>query len=1221
MQTHAITTATGTWSLVGNKTATAILLALLTLASTVQAQVTNVIYQDNFSRVGLLNGTAPNMADTTGATWIAMSLSNQVVTTGSGVAFTNELFNAGTNTFFAGPPYNNAFLPLTLETGHIYTLTASLLAVTNFGENWMALGFSITPTMVAAVSGANVGCGWLLHRSTNVVGSANGTSGNFQTFLGPGTATGSTFNFLNNSFTTNFTTYSVVLNTAANPTVWTVSFYTNGTLVTNNAYGSPAPKGNYDVCQGYVGFEANATLGYLQNFSLTDVVPVPAAPSIVEAPQNVTAQQGQTATFWVNATGLPDPTYQWLSNSVVIPGATNANYSTPAVSVASYNNVQYSVTVSNVAGSQTAGPATLSVVAGQPTVFSATKSASGSSIVVAFSGPVDPVTGLNAANYSLNNGASVVSASSGGVNSVILATTLNTNLAYTLSVQKVKDSFGDVMTTTTNIPVLPAGLVLFLRGDSGVIQDDNGLVVQWLDQTTNGNNAVQFFGEKIPNSPISGPGARPTPSTITPNNLPALNFNFNSAITNFLTAAASPSLAINTNLTIVVVANPTAFSPTLDFINKTIGNIPGSFDYQVGASGYAQLQSGVAGAANVDSTAAGLPAIVAGSTHEWVVTRAVTATNYANNSVSNVVTHHLDGLFAGSNIVVITAPGCTDTAYRPVYIGGRQDHYTSAVMNGQIGEVMLFNTALSGADLTNIDNYLATKYWPMTATLPSSITTSNGFAVTVAVPTSAFGPAHLGGYQWQMNGTNVTGATNTSFTTPILSSSDNGDTIDVVVTLGSGATTTSSTCTLTVLTEPPYIVWAGLPIWDTTNQIIVLFDETVNPATATALTNYSLSGATILSAAIGDVPGKVVLTTTPLTWNANPGTYTLTVQNVKDLFSNTMTSATLPLGLYPANVTLWLKARTGVVTDAGTNSVNEWEDQSGNANHFYQGAGVGWEPQLVTNTWGDPVIRFTYPSGTTAATNYLAAPTSTLGITGDMSVVAAINFKTFPAEILSKTGVSSTTHNIPAPYDIYANSAVEILRGNGGTSGNGISYGSFTATTVPWTNYPCIVAISESGNTVSEYLSGTSVGTGLLSNGYLEANDSDPGAAVYMGLRADGDYPLNGDVAELIVTASAIPSNEVATLDNYLSTQHQFALFNGIPAKIGLSLTASLTNSQITFSWPTDHTGWQLQSNSVGLGATNAWYTVSGSTLTNTIIVSPSAGQTNVFYRMYYQAP
>jgi hypothetical protein len=65
----------------------------------------------------------------------------------------------------------------------------------------------------------------------------------------------------------------------------------------------------------------------------------------------------------------------------------------------------------------------------------------------------------------------------------------------------------------------------------------------------------------------------------------------------------------------------------------------------------------------------------------------------------------------------------------------------------------------------------------------------------------------------------------------------------------------------------------------------------------------------------------------------------------------------------------------------------------------------------------------------------------------------------------------------------------------------------------------------------------------------------------------------------------------------------------------------SSSNGQITLSWPADHTGWQLQSNSVGLMATSAWFTVPGSTLTNQITITPVASQTNVFYRMFFQQP
>jgi hypothetical protein len=59
----------------------------------------------------------------------------------------------------------------------------------------------------------------------------------------------------------------------------------------------------------------------------------------------------------------------------------------------------------------------------------------------------------------------------------------------------------------------------------------------------------------------------------------------------------------------------------------------------------------------------------------------------------------------------------------------------------------------------------------------------------------------------------------------------------------------------------------------------------------------------------------------------------------------------------------------------------------------------------------------------------------------------------------------------------------------------------------------------------------------------------------------------------------------------------------------------------MSLSWPTDYIGWQLQSNSVGLDYTEAWFTVSGSALTNEITITPDANQTNVFYRMFFQQP
>jgi len=360
----------------------------------------------------------------------------------------------------------------------------------------------------------------------------------------------------------------------------------------------------------------------------------------------------------------------------------------------------------------------------------------------------------------------------------------------------------------------------------------------------------------------------------------------------------------------------------------------------------------------------------------------------------------------------------------------------------------------------------------------------------------------------------------------------------------------------------------------------------------------------------------VVLTTSPLTWNANPGFYSLTVQNVKDNFGNTIVTASTALGLYP-NAALWVRADTGVTTDAGTNTVTQWNDLSGNNNTIFGGGGPTIQPQLVTNTWGDPVIRF---NTTDTVTNYLIAVNSpTLGITGDMSIIAVVNPRTLngrTGHIVSKTGPSSK--NIAAPYDFYLGTSGALLnRGNGNGTVQGINYGQYTATSGPSVGYPSIVAASETGNTVSQYVNGKGAGSGALSSGFLESNDFDQGQQVYIGARSDGFNRLAGDLSEVIVASSPMSSGDMAALGNYLSAQHHLVLFNPSPTNIVLSYS----NNHMTLSWPTDHAGWQLQSNSVGLQAAGAWFPVSGSTLTNQITITPDANKTSVFYRMVFQQP
>jgi hypothetical protein len=87
-------------------------------------------------------------------------------------------------------------------------------------------------------------------------------------------------------------------------------------------------------------------------------------PSITTQPQSQTAVAGQTASFSVAAAGTAPLAYQWRRNGSDIAGATAATYTTPATTLAD-NGAQFTVVVSNAAGSVTSNAATLTV---QPAV-------------------------------------------------------------------------------------------------------------------------------------------------------------------------------------------------------------------------------------------------------------------------------------------------------------------------------------------------------------------------------------------------------------------------------------------------------------------------------------------------------------------------------------------------------------------------------------------------------------------------------------------------------------------------------------------------------------------------------------------------------------------------------------------------------------------------------------------------------------------------------------
>src|SRR5271156_2486797 len=87
------------------------------------------------------------------------------------------------------------------------------------------------------------------------------------------------------------------------------------------------------------------------------------APTISTQPASVTVAAGQTATFNVTASGTALLTYQWLSHSAAISGATSRSYTTPALTAQDDGN-SFNVVVTNTAGSATSTLAVVTVTSG-----------------------------------------------------------------------------------------------------------------------------------------------------------------------------------------------------------------------------------------------------------------------------------------------------------------------------------------------------------------------------------------------------------------------------------------------------------------------------------------------------------------------------------------------------------------------------------------------------------------------------------------------------------------------------------------------------------------------------------------------------------------------------------------------------------------------------------------------------------------------------------------
>jgi Immunoglobulin domain/FG-GAP repeat len=201
----------------------------------------------------------------------------------------------------------------------------------------------------------------------------------------------------------------------------------------------------------------------------------PVAPSITTQPANQTVTVGQTATFTVVASGTSPLSYQWSKGSAAISGATSASYTTPAT-VASDNSSQFTVTVSNAAGSLTSSPTTLTVnvppsITTQPASQTVTVGQTATFTVVATgTAPLTyqwqknsvAISGATSASYTTpvttaaDNGAQfTVIASNAGGNQTSNAATLTVNVPPSITTQPANQTV--VVGQTATFTVVASG--------------------------------------------------------------------------------------------------------------------------------------------------------------------------------------------------------------------------------------------------------------------------------------------------------------------------------------------------------------------------------------------------------------------------------------------------------------------------------------------------------------------------------------------------------------------------------------------------------------------------------------------------------------------------------------------------------------------------------------------------------------------------------------------
>jgi len=147
---------------------------------------------------------------------------------------------------------------------------------------------------------------------------------------------------------------------------------------------------------------------------------------------------------------------------------------------------------------------------------------------------------------------------------------------------------------------------------------------------------------------------------------------------------------------------------------------------------------------------------------------------------------------------------------------------------------------------------------------------------------------------------------------------------------------------------------------------------------------------------------------------------------------------------------------------------------------------------------------------------------------------------------------------------------------------------------------------------------------GLGTNYTVTAAVSHPSATLQLSVNGGGFSALTSGVASgtLALNAGAntvvvrVTAPDATTVQDYTLNVSMFSTVNtSVP-----TLTNSVSGGVLTLSWPTDHIGFSLQTqtNALSTGLTTNWFVVPNSASTNMVTITVDPTKPTVFYRLVY---